>query len=458
MKINKALKVILVDCIALLIGIINGFLLPKFLDIESYAYIKTFTLYIAYSGMFHLGFSDGVYILLGGKKLSEVSRGKIKGYLISLIKILSVVFIIFSIISVLIIKDKIFKYFIIYTIAYQIVLFICLLYRATGEFGKYSFIRIIINGFSLLSTAVILIKKDPFMYINIQIIGYLLISIYYLFKILLNKCKIEKSSFKEVKYLISMGFLIMIAGTITNLFFSLDRWIIKFKFSTNEFAYYSFGVSMLNLFITLITSISIIFYPYLARSKNKETINYMIKKIIIIITSFAPAGYFFVAFIVENYISKYKASLEVLGILILSIPFIALINILYSNLYKTENKGKIYLFTAIKMLLISFILNILCLLLFKNSVSIAYATLISLIIWYLYSSRHFERLNIKISEIIYFIIYILAYIVIKNININTILKMIYFIIVIIISIFIFFRNDIVKMNNLTINKKGERNE
>ena len=114
MKINKALKVILVDCIALLIGIINGFLLPKFLDIESYAYIKTFTLYIAYSGMFHLGFSDGVYILLGGKKLSEVSRGKIKGYLISLIKILSVVFIIFSIISVLIIKDKIFKYFIFY--------------------------------------------------------------------------------------------------------------------------------------------------------------------------------------------------------------------------------------------------------------------------------------------------------------------------------------------------------
>lgn len=448
MKVGKALRVIFVDCVALLIGIINGFLLPKFLDIESYAYIKTFTLYIAYSGMFHFGFSDGVYILLGGKSFLEVDKGKLKGYLISLIKILFIVFIGLSILSALFIKDIIFKYFIIYTISYQITLFVCLLYRATGEFGKYSFIRIIINIFSLLSTIAILISKAPFMYINIQIFGYSVISIYYLIKILLNKNKGKKISFKETKYLINMGFLIMIAGAITNLFFSLDRWIVKIKFSTNEFAYYSFGVSMLNLFITLITSISIIFYPYLARSKDKENMNYIIKKLIIIITSFAPAGYFLLVFIVENYIQKYKPSINVLGILILCIPFIALINILYSNLYKTENKGRIYLFTAVKMLIISFILNILCVLLFKNSVSIAYATLISLIIWYLYSSKHFESLNIRRVEIIYFTIYILSYITIKNMDINTILKMIYFIIIISTSIVMLFKNDIRKIKSI----------
>lgn len=77
MNMRKALKVIFVEIITLVIGIISGFLLPKVLSVNGYVIIKTFSLYIAYSGMTHLGFSDGMYIVLGGKKIEKLDEGKI---------------------------------------------------------------------------------------------------------------------------------------------------------------------------------------------------------------------------------------------------------------------------------------------------------------------------------------------------------------------------------------------
>ena len=142
MNFKKMFKVVFVDFMALFVGILNGFLLPKFLTIDSYAYIKTFTLYIGYSGIFHLGFSDGIYILLGGKSINDINKEKIKGYLLALLKILSLVSICFIIINIFIIKDVIFTCFILYTIPFQVILFVSLLYRATGEFDKYIIIML----------------------------------------------------------------------------------------------------------------------------------------------------------------------------------------------------------------------------------------------------------------------------------------------------------------------------
>ena len=130
------------------------------------------------------------------------------------------------------------------------------------------------------------------------------------------------------------------------------------------------------------------------------------------------------------------------------------INVVYSNLYKSTNKGKEYLFVAIKILIIGLILNILVIYIGGNSSSIAYATLISLIIWYIYSSRHFNGLKIKLLEVIYLIIYILAYVTIKMLDVNSVLKAILFSIIIIINIFIFFRRELKGLVKLIINKNS----
>ena len=63
------------NVINLLIGIITGFLVPAFLSLDQYAYLKTFTLYIGFVGILHFGFIDGLYIKYGGRKEKELDKG-----------------------------------------------------------------------------------------------------------------------------------------------------------------------------------------------------------------------------------------------------------------------------------------------------------------------------------------------------------------------------------------------
>lgn len=442
---NKIIKVIFIDFLGVFIGILNGFLLPKFLTLESYSLIKTFALYASYSGVFHIGFSDGLYIILGGKNINEIKQNKIKGYLIALMKILTITLGIMAIVSVLFVKDYIFSLFIIYTIPFQITLFQSLILRATGQFDKYVKTRIIINVFNLISTLIIMATKSPYSYMIIQILGYSIISIIFLVDIFKEKNKKneknEKIKLKEIKYIINIGFIVMIANTITNLFFSLDRWFVKILFSSDKFAYYSFGVSMLNLFITLIGSISIVVYPYIAKLKNTGEL-FRVKKYIIIVSSIATSVFFVLEFIVTNFIPNYINSLSILSILIICIPFISIINILYSNLYKVNNMGKKYLRTSLFMLIIAVGLNICLVSLFNNIESIAYASLISLLIWYIYSARDFIEMRIKLNELVYLSINIISYVVLETSGIDSILKFIIYIIIIGIGLCIFYGEDL----------------
>ncbi|WP_298838998.1 oligosaccharide flippase family protein [Clostridium sp.] len=455
MNIKKSLRVILVECFGILIGILSGLVIPKVFDIQSYAYLKTFTLYISYAGMMHFGFSDGMYLILGGKDIDDIKKEKIKGYFYVMLKIVTIVVVILFIVSFFV-KDVAFTYFVYYIMPWQIVLFISLLYRATGEFNKYVVVRIAQNIVNLASIlVVILLLRSPVLYMKIQVIGNLLIAIVSGALIISSTKKTEKIERSEIKSITSMGFTIMIANAVSLLFVTLDRWFVKIKFTVNDFAYYSFAVSMLSLFLVLINSVTVLFYPYLARNKGDDRVVSKVKKYIILICSFAPAGYFMLEFIVKNFLPGYIPSLEVLGILIIGIPFITLTNVLYANLYKVGLRGKEYLIVACKMVALAFVLNVFVSYVLKQAVLIAYCTDITLFVWYVYSSKDFTGLKIHKNEILHFIVYLFCYEIIRIIPTPSILKMFIFIIGMIISECIFFNGDmkdIVSMIKIRIKK------
>ena len=55
-------------------GIVTSLLLRKNLGIEQFGYWQYFFLCSSYVGLFHFGFSDDIYLVLGGKKFSEINR------------------------------------------------------------------------------------------------------------------------------------------------------------------------------------------------------------------------------------------------------------------------------------------------------------------------------------------------------------------------------------------------
>lgn len=70
MKQNYEKGILIVLCanlINMFISLVTNFILPRYLSIEAYATIKTFQLYVSYIGLFHLGYSDGLYLRYGGE-------------------------------------------------------------------------------------------------------------------------------------------------------------------------------------------------------------------------------------------------------------------------------------------------------------------------------------------------------------------------------------------------------
>lgn len=102
MNLKKDLvKVLGANFIQFLIGVVNGFLIPAVLEIDQYAYLKTFTLYTSYVGVLHFGFNDGIYLKYGGRKRHEIDLSSPKYERNFLLKFQLVVTLIFIVLGVL---------------------------------------------------------------------------------------------------------------------------------------------------------------------------------------------------------------------------------------------------------------------------------------------------------------------------------------------------------------------
>ncbi|PKG23705.1 MATE family efflux transporter [Niallia nealsonii] len=447
MYYHKIIKVVFVDLFSLLSGIFSIFFLPKIMSVEQYSIYRTFGLYIAYSGVFHLGFSDGIYIRYGGKNKNEVNNREIRGYYNRLAIFVTVISIVMLAISFYI-EDIILRYFALYILPFNLIHFYKLFYRAIGEFDRYSLLQGIQSVFNFVPLLIFLIisSKGANYLIVMQLVGIIAVSLLlnlYLLKKEKSIIKNNKIEYKVLLGIISTGFTVMIANLCSTVFFSIDRWLIKISFTNADFAYYSFAVSLLSLFSYLIASFTNIAYPFLARAKENEIedINHKLKNYILMFSFLFINIYYIISAFIEIYIPDYIPSLNYLYILFLTLPFLGVINVVYSNLYKAQKKVKLYLITVVIMLFFSIVLNIIVINIFNTVYSISIATLVSFIIWYLYSSSHFSDLAISIKEISYIILNIVFFIVLNIVDIDKILSTILGLSCSIIFIIIFYKEE-----------------
>jgi O-antigen/teichoic acid export membrane protein len=414
MQLKKdLLKVFSSNFINLVIGIITGFLVPAFLSLDQYAFLKTFTLYVSYVGILHFGFIDGIYIKYGGKLEEEIDKKKLKGEHRFLILFQLIVTILTSIIG-FVLHDMILIAFSICILPINMQTLFKFLYQALGEFDIYSRIMILtpllllfVNLFNIF-----ILRIDnfwPFVIGNIltYYAVFIGLEIYFLEKYKGTSSTID---YTEIRKHFKVGIVIMIANLSSMFFYSIDRWFVKFTLSIEDFAFYSFAISMMTVINVLINSITMTLYPYLARNQDKSMIN-KIKKYFLIIGTLSSGSYFIFVFIVNNFLPKYIPSLNVISILFAGYPAIIVINALYINLYKAQKCEKKYASAVLKMLLVAVLLNFAAIIIYKSNFTIAVATTISFYIWYLYSSKDFPELKINIKEKIYLVMFFITFLI-----------------------------------------------
>lgn len=378
------IQVMIANIINLAIGLLNSFFLPKYLSVETYAMIKTYTLYISYAGFFHLGYLDGMYLKYGGKKLNEVNSrdyGADFGNLIFMESIAGAVLAVSS----FFLHDPIVLAFAFGMLLNNIISCFQMLFQAVGEFRLYSSALNFKTVIAFLGSIILLFvfRSDNYIpYVVCQIAAGI-VPIVYLAAILnkrvnfLTNVNIKWSAFKED---ISSGFVLMLGNFSSTMFTGIDRLFVKFLLTTTDFAVYSFAASVDSLVTVFITPIAITLYNTLCKEQNPEKIKRL--KDMILVWGFIVASLAFPAkWIIEHFLTKYADAIPIIIVLFTAQALYAVIKGVFVNLYKARKQQDIYFKQMIIMVVLAAVLDAVMYLIFRNGISLAVGTLITAFIW-----------------------------------------------------------------------------
>ena len=437
MSIKKGIVYVFVaNVINLLISLFTGFVLPKILSIETYANIKLFQLYVTYIGILHLGFADGMYLRIGGKDIGTLDKKEVLEEF-KTFKIFQLIVAIISILISICIKNEILLLCSIVILPINIANYLRQVYQAIGQFKKYSrFTNINTILIFIVNILLLFIVKTD--YYRVYILGYIIVYVIYWILIEIETRKLfgyEKVK-ADRKYLvqdIKLGFFLMIGNFCNVIFTSIDRLFVQNLLGTIQFAYYSFAVSVENLMNVFITPISTVMYNYFCNNKEKEKI-VNVKMYILLFASLIIAVIFPAKFIVDVWLTKYKDALNVLFLLFAAQYIAIMVRCVHVNLYKAEKKQNKYFKIMVIIVILSIILNIIAYNISKTINSIAIATLITNIIWFIIGEYEFKNYRLKIKDYIYTFFIMLVFLICGLILNSIIGMLIYFFIVIITAI------------------------
>lgn len=439
-----------------LIGFIGSFIFPRILTIDSYALYHTFTLYIGYIGILHLGFPSGMVINYAGKSYDQTDKTQYRSEVLLILTILGIFTVLFATIWI-ITGNRMIGYITAAVIPIGVINSYKSLYQAWSQFKKYTRVSVFITtAVPVVALLYYVIQKDlpGDIYIIVYLIVYWAVSL----MILLQESKTIRGA--ESNKLLSkrnwetekIGLSLVVGNYINTLFVSADKQFVKWFFGTTEFAFYSFGMSMQTLMTVFITSIAQPLFPAMARGNFKDEDYDRMKKVLFVFGSFSGCAYFGLSIIVKHFIQKYIGSLEVIGMYFIVFPAMAVINCMYINLYKIKGMMKTYITTLAGILCTAIVLNGLFVWLFKYFTGVALATALTYYIWLFVGTRQFKFLKISVNDIIFLVIYILGFFTITRTMSDWIGFGVYFVFVMILTL-VCYRKELIyfvgmRKNNL----------
>lgn len=410
---GNIVKVLSANFWVAVIGFVGSFIFPKILSIKGYALYHTFTLYISYIGILHLGFPSGMAIKYAGKDYDTLDKKQYKSEITLLLFVLCMFTAIATVIS-LIIKESMVGYIAAAILPVCMIASYKSLLQAWSRFKEYTRISTIcatcVPLFALIYY--VLAKKLPG---NVYILTYLIV--YWIVAIVLiimdtkNLYKVQKNKWMTIENFNTekVGVSLMLGNYINTLFVSADKQFVKIFFGTTEFAFYSFGMSMQALMTVFITSVAQPLFPAMAKGKFRDEDYNKIMKLLLVFGSFSGCAYFATSIIVRYFIKKYIGSLEIVGIYFVVFPAMAVINCLYINLYKIKGLMRQYLITLAGILAVAIVLNMSFIYLIGSYSGVAIATTLTYYIWFVLGFRQFSFLKLQFRDIIYLIIYTIGF-------------------------------------------------
>ncbi len=455
-KHKKISFVLISNFIALGIGAILSFLIPYLLDVHQFGYYKQFTLYLSYVGLLHFGFNDGIYLKYGAYNYEDLDKFKFRMYFRYLLYQQLVTSVVLFLFIFLIFKGNrlfIFSFVIFNMILLNIAKYFSYISQITKRFILYS-VSYLIEKTAIIIPIIFLylVNLKTFQYVIISqtmVYAFLLLFLMIVYKDLIFGDRLKQSK-KEILKILLLGYSLMLGNFIMIMIFTVDRIMIQFLLPIRDFSIYSLSIQFLSVILVFVSSISMMYYPYL---KRKDSTSYKesyekLGKIVSCFSIIALSSFFPIKYIIINYLPQYKESIPILLILLPGVCLRGEIEIVFNNLFKSLNKQKVYFMISIFVLCLSILLNIFLYYFYRNLYSITISSLLTFIIWYMisdyYLKRYFKIKNYK--KYLFIIISYGNYYITSNYN-NILLGCLFYLGMVVFFVLLTYFDKILKRRN-----------
>lgn len=432
--IGKILTVVVGNIALLFSKMLTWLVVPKLLGVIEYGYYKTFTLYLVYAMLLHFGFPDGILLLYGGKEYQKINQYEFRLYskFFSAFQVIISIIIIGTAMTLYSgIEQYIFCMIGVDSLLVNMATYYKFISQAVMQFKKFalrnviqSALQVLVLCFIVIFAKIGIVTPNGRVYIFCIVLIDAVLLVWYVgtYKdITFGQADKFRSRFNEIKKIFKVGILLTISFQISHLVFVLDSQMVEILFDVKTFSLYAFAYSVTNMIIAVIGAIATVMFPSLKRLEIRDAVSRfpMLMAAISVIVFLMLTAYFPLTLFIKWFLRDYVPALEYLQIIMPGLAVSCCINMIIFTYYKVMNWLKRYLYIALVMLLFSGILNWCSYMAFHKPAAFSAASIITLLIWYLWSESYLVRqFKTKwIKNFVYIIVEMsVFYVVIASIN------------------------------------------
>src|ERR1041385_4820137 len=241
-------------------GYVQGFLIPKYLSIEHYAYWRWFNLFISYLGLTHLGLPDGFLLDWVRRPKEEIERdiGIATG---SMLLEQTVLLVIAVPIAFLFVQGEYYSFLAFTVLLYMVVINMSTVFifhhQAIKKFRRLS--NLLVLNKLIFVVGLLLALMTPWFSYQSVILIFCFAAIIHLVLLVKPSWRMLRENIPSVAAMVGYarqhfksGSILLFGNLMLIIFASTDRLFITSYFSLRDFAIYSFAVTLVGIMYVLI--------------------------------------------------------------------------------------------------------------------------------------------------------------------------------------------------------------
>lgn len=330
--------------VSLIVNIIINLFIPRYISEWQYAHWQMYVLYVGYVGVLHFGLLDGIILRYSGYDFEELNKKVLCSQFEVLLVVTTFCSFVLLAISNLVLNGSyslVFTFVSIGVITKNIVTYSSFLFQISNRINKYA--QMVILQKSVLGVMVfglILFKVDDFcIYCIADLLSDLLVFLLCAKDnrgLFFHKSFDLRATIRETINNVSSGFLLLVANWSSMLVVGIAKTIVQFCWGLYTFSKVSFAFSITNLFLTLVTAVSVVLFPSIKRLDEEQLpkLYLQIRKGMSVFLFAVMLLYYPGCWILIRWLPKYQESLTYLGVLLPIIVFSSKVGLLTNNYLK----------------------------------------------------------------------------------------------------------------------------